>query len=188
MQIVVAVLPSIVLIALFFFFIFSPKNKELNTLNTRIIQLDREIVKSEEKVRKLDALIAENRVLRQKLERLKEQLPEEKEVSVLLKQLSELGQQSGLEILLWKPEARKTQSAGLYVEIPVSVKVMTEYHKLGDFFSHVSRLSRLVNIADIVMKANRKNSESGSGIIDVDFTARTFASVPQKSAAPGRAK
>ena len=110
----------------------------------------------------------------------KEQLPEEKEVSELLKQISELGLRSGLEILLWKPEARKTQPEGLYVEIPVRVEVLAEYHRLGDFFSHISRLPRLVNISDIHLRKDLKNME---GIINAKFTARTFASVETKDAA-----
>ena len=191
LQIVVAVVPSVVLIALFFFLIYSPKSKEMQALDARLVKLDKDIAASEAKVRRLDALIAENAMLKKKLIKLKEQLPEEKEVSVLLKQISELGLRSGLEILLWKPEARKTDPSGLYIEIPVKVKVLAEYHKLGDFFSHISRLPRLVNISDIVLAIYKKKEREGSGIIEADFTARTFASVGKNdvtAAAQGKAK
>lgn len=181
-QIIIAVVPSIILIVLFFFLIYSPKSKEIKALNTKIVKLDKEIKVGEEKVRKLDALIAENAQLKKKLARLKEQLPEEKEVSVLLKQISELGLRSGLEILLWKPQSKKTQPEGLYVEIPVKVKVLADYHKLGDFFSHISRLPRLVNISSIVLKISPKKGQAVKGIINADFTARTFASASQKKA------
>jgi type IV pilus assembly protein PilO len=182
-QIIIAAAPSVILIALFFFLIYSPKNKEIETLDTKIVQLDKEISIGEQQVRRLDALMAENALLKKKLARLKEQLPEEKEVSVLLKQISELGLRSGLEILLWKPGAKKTQPEGLYVEIPVTVQVLAEYHKLGDFFSHISRLPRLVNISDIRLKVDGKSSEVDNGIISADFTARTFASVSEEDAA-----
>jgi len=181
LQIIIAVVPSIILIVLFFFLIYSPKSKEIQIFDAKIMKLDKEIAVGEEKVRKLDALIAENAILKKRLARLKEQLPEEKEVSVLLKQISELGLRSGLEILLWKPEARKTQPEGLYVEIPVKVNVLAEYHKLGDFFSHISRLPRLVNISNIVLKVKDIKGQEGNGIINADFTARTFASVSQAS-------
>lgn len=184
LQIVIAVLPSILLIVLFFFLIYAPKSKQIDALRTKAVQLDKEIAVSEAKVRMLDALIAENAMLKEKLAKLKEQLPEEKEVSVLLKQISELGLQSGLQILLWKPQARKTQPEGLYVEIPVKVEVIAEYHKLGDFFSHISRLPRLVNIANIVLKVKELKGREGSGIIKADFSALTFASVSQQEALP----
>lgn len=175
-QVIIAVIPSIVVIALFFFLVYSPKDKEISILNAKIVKLDKEITESEAKISKLDVLIEENRLLKAKLKKLKAQLPEEKEVSELLKQISELGLKSGLEILLWKPDARKTEPGGLYVEIPVNVEVLTEYHKLGVFFSHISRLPRLVNISGMDLK--EKKQKSGSrGIINAKFMARTFASV-----------
>ena len=119
--------------------------------------------------------------------RLKEQLSEEKEVSILLRQVSELGRGSGLEILLWKPEPKKTNPEGLYVEIPVRVEVMAQYHKFGDFLSHVSRLSRLVNISDIDMKSGQGDN-AAQGIISVTFKARTFASVAQTNGIPAKGK
>jgi len=179
-QLIIAVVPSLVLIVLFFFFIYSPKGKEIGGLNEKIAQMDKQIAVNEEQVRKLDALIAENTLLKKKLDKLKEQLPEEKEVSVLLKQISDLGQASGLQILLWKPEARKTDPSGLYIEIPVRVEVLAEYHRLGDFLSQISRLPRLVNISDMSLKVREVKGLEGSGMIGANFTARTFASVSQE--------
>lgn len=175
-QLIIAVVPSLVLIVLFFFFIYSPKSKEIRVFNEKITQMDKQIAVNEEQVRKLDALIVENTLLKKKLAKLKEQLPEEKEVSVLLKQISDLGLTSGLQILLWKPEARKTDPSGLYIEIPVKVEVLAEYHRLGDFLSQISRLPRLVNIADLSLKVKDVKGQEGRGMIGADFIARTFAS------------
>jgi len=186
-QIIIASLPSVLLIALFIFFIYMPKNEEIGSLKTKIVKLDKDILSAETKVKRLDDLIVENELLKQKLSQLKEQLPEEKEVSVLLKQISELGLRSGLEILLWKPAARKTDPQGLYVEIPVNVEVITEYHKLGDFYSHVSRLPRLVNISDMEITAGKTSDAASRGIVGAKFTARTFASVAREDAAPAAA-
>ncbi|GBE03487.1 Pilus assembly protein, PilO [bacterium BMS3Abin09] len=168
-QVIISVLPPLILIVAFVFLIYIPKDKENNELDLKITTLNTEIADSEEKVKRLDALIAENKVLKERLAKLRKQLPEEKEVSVLLKQISGLGLRSGLDIILWKPEPRKTDPEGLYVEIPVNVEVMTNYHQLGVFFSHISRLQRLVNISDIMLDV--KNTR-----IYAKFTARTFAS------------
>ena len=181
----IAAVPCIIFIALFIFLIFIPKNDELVVLNNKIDKLDIDIAGSEAKIMKLDDLIAENKVLQAKLVKLKEQLPEEKEVSVLLKQISELGLTSGLKILLWKPQGKKTEPSGLFVEIPVKVEVLAEYHKLGDFYSHISRLPRLVNISDIKLITDTKSAKgtAGSGLINATFTARTFASASQQDIA-----
>jgi type IV pilus assembly protein PilO len=179
-QLIIAVAPSLVLIVLFFFSIYAPKSKEIGGLDEKIAQMDKQIAVNEEQVRQLDALIVENTLLKNKLEKLKEQLPEEKEVSVLLKQISDLGQTSGLQILLWKPEAKKTDPSGLFIEIPVKVEVLAEYHRLGDFLSQISRLPRLVNISDLSLKVSNVKGQEESGMIGVNFTARTFASVSQE--------
>lgn len=185
-QIIIAALPALILIALFVFLFYMPRNTEAKSIEAKLVKLTADIETSEAKIRKLDALIEENAMLTKKLAKLKEQLPEEKEVSVLLKQISELGLQSGLEILLWKPEARKTDAAGLYVEIPVNVEVRAEYHKLGDFFSHISRLPRLVNISDIALVVKDKGGSKDRGVINADFTALTFASAGPKDEAAGQ--
>jgi type IV pilus assembly protein PilO len=178
-QAIIAALPSVIIIALFVFFIFIPKNDDIAALKTKVTKLDAEIKSGEAKVKRLDSLMVENEMLKKKLAKLKEQLPEEKEVSVLLKQVSELGLRSGLEIRLWKPEARKTSPEGLYVEIPVRVEVMAQYHKLGDFFSHISRLPRLVNISGIEIMADSQASNSSRGLISARFMGLTFASVTE---------
>ncbi len=182
-QILIAVAPAIILLILFYFFIYSPNSKEIQIYEAKIVKLDKDIKTSQAKISKLDDLIRENKILKVKLEELKEQLPEEKEVSVLLKQVSELGLKSGLEILLWKPESRRTGPGNLYVEIPVKVEVLTAYHRLGDFYSHISRLPRLVNISQIDL--NKKQGKTGgkSDLIEAKFLASTFASVDKNEAA-----
>ena len=163
----------LVLIIAFVFLVYLPNNEKIDQLNTRSAKLTSEIAAGQEKVKRLDALIAENTVLKKKLTELRKQLPQEKEVSGLLKQISGLGLKSGLDIILWKPQPKKTDPEGLYVEIPVRVEVVTGYHQLGVFFSHISRLQRLVNISDISLVA--KQGERGVTRITSKFMARTFA-------------
>lgn len=177
LRIFIAVLPSIVIIVLFIFLFYSPKQKEIKSLEAVITKLDGEIANAEVKVRKLDELKAENMRLKARLAQLKEQLPEEKEVSPLLKQISDLGIKSGLEILLWKPNARTPNTSGLYVEIPVNIEVIGGYHDLGVFFSHISRLQRIVNIADIDLRVGGSQGKKEGGVLNAKFTAITFAAV-----------
>jgi type IV pilus assembly protein PilO len=171
-KVIIAVVPSVILIILFIFLIYKPKNNEINILQDAVAKLDNEIATSEVKVRKLDELKAENKRLKALLAALKEQLPEEKEVSVLLKQISELGLQSGLEILLWRPVGRRSDPDGLYVEIPVAVTVTGRYHDLGLFASHISDIKRIVNLSSITIGIHK--ARSGIEMIRAAFTASTF--------------
>ncbi|MEK6527339.1 MAG: type 4a pilus biogenesis protein PilO [Nitrospirota bacterium] len=177
LRIIIAAVPSIAIIVLFIFLIYSPKQEEIKNLETSITKLDGEIANAEVKVRKLDELKAENIRLKVRLAQLQEQLPEEKEVSPLLKQISDLGIKSGLEILLWKPDKRTPNPSGLYVEIPVKVEVIGGYHELGVFFSHISRLPRIVNIADIALGVGGSKGKQEGAVLNAKFTAITFAAI-----------
>jgi type IV pilus assembly protein PilO len=189
LRIIIAALPSIAIIVLFIFLIYSPKQKEIKSLDASIAILDGEINNAEVKVRKLDELKAENIRLKERLAQLQEQLPEEKEVSPLLKQISDLGITSGLEILLWKPDKRTPNPSGLYVEIPVNVEITGGYHDLGVFFSHISRLPRIVNIADIDLGVSGSKGKLEGGVLNAKFTAITFAAVgPEDNAETKDAK
>jgi Tfp pilus assembly protein PilO len=66
--------------------------------------------------------------------------------------------------------------------------VKAEYHKLGVFFSHISRLTRLVNITDLDLKIKKSKKGSGSAFIDANFKARTFASVDPNQQPKGKSK
>jgi type IV pilus assembly protein PilO len=178
-----------IFIILFAVFIYSPRHKEIKSLSTTVSKLDSEIASSEVKVRKLDILKAENARLKVKLAELQEQLPEEKEVSALLKQISDLGLASGLEILLWKPEARRISPDGLYAEIPVKINVMTDYHNLGTFFSHISKLKRIVNVTGIDIRIPRTRGKVERERTSAKLVAATFAALtPEEIAAYEKSK
>jgi type IV pilus assembly protein PilO len=174
LKIIFIVVPSIIFIILAVTLIFSPKNKQIKKLSASIAKLDNEIKTAEVQVRRLDELRAENARLQAQLEELKEKLPEEKEVSVLLKQISDLGQKSGLIVLLWKPQPRKPDPKEIYIEIPVSMQIVGGYHDLGVFFSHISRIKRIVNISNIKIELATK---AGANLIKGAFIASTFSAV-----------
>jgi type IV pilus assembly protein PilO len=178
---IIAILPALVIAIAVTFMLILPKNKEIKALESKIQAQENEIAKSQAKAEKLTELIAENQRLRNRLNELKEQLPEEKEVSDLLKQVSDLGIASGLRILLWKPEQRVTHLSGIVYEIPVKVELSGSYHNLGYFFSSLTRLNRIVNISDI--KLGDPKPAKDSTVLKVTFAATTFSAIPEEEIA-----
>lgn len=178
---VIAILPALVIAVAVTFMVILPRNKEIKALDSKIQVQENEIAKSQAKAEKLTELISENQRLRKRLNELKEQLPEEKEVSDLLKQVSDLGIASGLRILLWKPEQRKTHPSGIVYEIPVRVELSGSYHNLGHFFSSLTRLNRIVNISDI--KLSDPKPLKDSAVLKVSFSATTFSAIPEEEIA-----
>lgn len=180
-KIIVAVLPSIIIALLVLFLAIKPKLEQIKKLDKQIDTQNNEIATSQAKAAKLDVLKMENERLVKRINELKEQLPDEKEISSLLKQVSDMGTSAGLEIKSWKPSPKQTHPSGIVYEIPVSVDVIGTYHNLGYFLSSLTKLNRIVNINN--MKLGTPKKDKGGTSLQVSFTASTFSSVSDAEAA-----
>jgi type IV pilus assembly protein PilO len=178
---IIAVLPSIIIVVLVLFLVINPKMKQIKVLETKIDKQNNEIAASQAKAAKLEMLKMENERLVARINELKEQLPEEKEISSLLKHVSDMGITAGLEIKSWKPSPKVTHPSGIVYEIPVSVDVMGTYHNLGYFLSSLTRLNRIVNIKD--MKLGSPKRERNDSTLQVSFKASTFSAIPESETA-----
>jgi type IV pilus assembly protein PilO len=142
---------SVILIAaLYYSFLFSPKADELAKLADSV-----EIARNEKTVKTQKA--ANLSRLRQDLQRLDAelkkaiaQLPEKKEIPELLSSVSSKAQQSGLDVLLFRPRPESYQE--FYAEVPVDITVKGNFHNTVNFFDDVGRMDRLVNIDNIGFK------------------------------------
>lgn len=178
---ILSILPALIIAIVVVMLVIMPKNKEIKTLENKISAQEGEIAKSQARVGTLTELTLENERLKKRLDELKLQLPEEKEVSSLLKQVSDLGIKSGLQILFWKPESKKIHHSGIVYEIPVKIELAGSYHNLGYFFSSLTRLNRIVNISD--MKFGDPRPEKGNAILKISFTATTFSALSEEEIA-----
>jgi type IV pilus assembly protein PilO len=177
-KIILAVTPGIIIAAVVIFLFIVPKNKEIKALEIKIATQENEIAKDQAKADKLPQLTFENERLRNRLNELKQQLPEEKEVSTLLKQVSDLCIRAGLKVGLWRPQERKVHPSGIVYEIPVRVELTGSYHNLGYFFSSLTKLNRIVNISDI--RLGNPRPDKGVTMLSITFTATTFSAIPEE--------
>ncbi|MEW6001736.1 MAG: type 4a pilus biogenesis protein PilO [Nitrospirota bacterium] len=175
---ILSLLPALIIAIIVIILVILPKNKEIKAIENKISIQENEIAKSEAKAGKLPELISENERLRNRLVELREQLPEEKEVSTLLRQVSDLAIKSGLHVLLWKPEQKRIHVSGIVYEIPVTVELEGSYHNLGYFFSSLTKLNRIVNISDI--KLGEPKPEKENALLKVSFIATTFSAIPEE--------
>lgn len=98
-------------------------------------------------------------------------LPNTKEIPGLLSSVSQAGSQSGLEFILFKPQAEVPKQ--FYAEIPVEVKVTGNYHDVARFFDTVSKLPRIVNISDVKM-TDPKETSNGTVVVTAECLATTY--------------
>ncbi|MDA8087287.1 MAG: type 4a pilus biogenesis protein PilO [Nitrospiraceae bacterium] len=171
-RIAVIVVPALIYSIIFTLLLLVPKNRQIKAQTAAISAQEDEIARTEGMASKLNLLKQENAMLRERLQALGEQLPEEKEVSQLLAQVSDAGMRAGLQIISWKPGVRKLHPSKIVWEVPVNVAMTGSYHRLGNFFSALTSLKRIVNIADITMSGPRPNGNEA--ILNISFTALTF--------------
>ena len=134
-------------------------------------------------------LEAEIKALEKELAEALVRLPEEKEIPTLLTQVNTLGQQNGLEFLLFRPGAMAKK--GFYAEVPVEMRVEGQYHSLGAFLDRVSKLERIINVSDIKvtpLAAQAQRADRGDRSIVADLKATTYTFLEKGGSASAPAK
>ncbi len=74
-------------------------------------------------------------------------LPKSQEIPLLLRNISDLGKQSGLDFLSFVPGVEIPKD--FYAEIPIDIKIRGPYHNLGLFLDKISKLERIVSVNNI---------------------------------------
>ncbi len=121
--------------------------------------------------------------LKQQLEDIKEtfgdllkRLPNKTEVAELLVDISQQGLGAGLEFELFKPGNERP--ADFYVELPIQIRVVGDYHEFGTFISGISDLPRIVTSHDI--KISPQNNR-----LVLQTTAKTYRYIDEDEADEG---
>jgi type IV pilus assembly protein PilO len=173
---IVAAVP-LAIFALIFFLLITPKSVQVEDLNNQLVQARMEVQKKQALERRLPEFEMEIKRKDYELTLLRRQLPEEKEIPDLIDQVSNLGTQSGLQFLTFKP--KQEQIKDFYAEVPVELKIQGKFHNLVAFFDRISRLPRIVTISNLSIVqskvAEKKGQAKGSGkLIEAKCNAITF--------------
>lgn len=175
-RIALTVLIPLVIAVLFLSFYLLPTNEELKKLKAENKALQEEIDKANKIAAKYEQLKKLNEELMRKMETLSQLLPKDYEVSAVLKKVSEIGLQRGLIITLWRPKQKEIHQSKEIYEIPVEVSIKGKYHIMGNFFSDITGIERVINLKKIEMK-------SGQGeptFLNVNLVAVTYSIIPDE--------
>jgi type IV pilus assembly protein PilO len=117
--------------------------------------------------------------LRKELERYQalygralEMLPRKGQVESLLESVSELARDAGLTVKSFTPRAELKRQ--FFSEIPVDVEMKGNFHQIEIFLDELSRISRIVNIQDILIDNPRGAKDGGLVEVDVRTVLKTF--------------
>jgi type IV pilus assembly protein PilO len=154
----------------FYYFWYSDALEQEKKQEARLADLQKQIRALEATANKLPEFQREVQALEARLETLKRILPPEKEMPELMRRVQYLAAQSSLNIKKFNPAA--VAQKDFFQEVPVNLDVEGTYHNLGAFLDRVSRMSRLVNVGNVKIKAQNKPTISST--ISASAVATTY--------------
>lgn len=166
----------LVMLALFCYLVYFPARDELKGKQEELSKLQEQYNEQQKVLADLPRFRNELKGLQAKFDESLKMLPNSREIPTLLTNISNLAHECGLEIFLFQPRPEMPQD--FYSQIPVEMKVTGKYHELGYFFDKLSKLSRIVNIAEMDLKG--KTDKAGITILDASFNAITFKFIEKK--------
>lgn len=175
-RILLSVLLPLVIIVLFVSLYFLDSIENIKKLQKEEKILKEEIEKAKKIAERYAELKALNEQLKRKMEVLTQLLPKESEVSGVLKRVSEIGLQRGLTITLWRPQNKVVHPSNEIYEIPVEVGMRGKYHVIGNLFSDISGIERVINLKKIELKRGDKEPT----LLNVHLTTVTYSIIPEE--------
>ena len=155
---------------LFLGYWFHTKDQLLELDKTTQIETDLKarFEKKAEQATNLEAYEKQLDDMRESFGAMLRQLPNKTEVADLLVDISQTGLASGLEFQLFKPQNENPRE--FYAVLPISIRVVGEYHEFGAFVSGLASLPRIVTLHDIKISRLGKTKPS----LAMDLTAKTY--------------
>lgn len=182
-KVLLAVLFCGLVISGYYYLYYKDASMRIGAMETQLAGLQSKIREQQAIAGNLRSFQDEVRRLEAQLSLLLEQLPNSAEIPSLLKSVSDLGKDSGLDFLRFAPsgEVRKD----FYAEIPVSISVNGDYHSFSLFSDKVARYPRIVNLSNITF-SSPKPAGDNVVLVTVNCTATTYRFIDQQAAAaPG---
>jgi type IV pilus assembly protein PilO len=150
---------------------YKPTTRRIAGKESKLAELTRDMKNKEIIVADRDRFIKETEQIREDLQRYVAKLPDKKEIPDLLKSISNMSQEAGLEVLLFKPQGE--QPAEYYSRVPVQLKFVGSYHEVGMFFYYVGTLPRIVNIENFSIE-NAQKTKKDEFLLSTSCVATTY--------------
>jgi type IV pilus assembly protein PilO len=162
----------------YFFLFYQEKSTELKEMRARELELQRKLSEVRSVAANISAFESEIADLEVKLKTALRQLPNTKELEVLLTDISNLGKTAGVEIKSFR--RREEVIHDFYAEVPIQIELEGEFHDIAQFFDLMSKLPRIVNMGALSIGIAKEDADAT--ILSVNGTATTFRFVGKGSA------
>lgn len=180
-RIMVAVLLFVVLLGASYLQDISGLQDELSAAEESELQLKQTFEAKQRKAANLNGLKEQLADIQQTFGDLLKRLPNKTEVAALLVDISQQGLGAGLEFELFRPGSETPTD--FYVELPIQIRVVGDYHAFGKFISGMSDLPRIVTNHNIAI-----TPVGNTGKLVLETTAKTYRYMDEEEEAAEHAK
>jgi type IV pilus assembly protein PilO len=170
----------VLMLGLYWYLFFQSKQQELAAGNQKLVQLQNQLAEDRTLAADLPRFKEELKRLKAELDEALRQLPNNKELPVLLTDITTLGKNAGLEFksFIPQPEVKKD----FYAEVPINIALVGGFHELATFFDQLSRLDRIVSVKNFsIAHVEIKNDQVTLNISGQALTYRFMT--PEEAAA-----
>jgi len=182
-KVLLAVLFCGLVVTGYYYLYYREASQRIDAKETELAGLQSKIREQQAIAGNLGTFREEVRRLEVQLSLLLEQLPNSAEIPSLLKSVSDLGKESGLEFVRFAPSGETKKD--FYAEIPVSISVNGDYHSFVLFSDRVAHYPRIVNLSNITFSSPKPTGDN-LVLVNVNCMATTYRFLePQAAAAPG---
>lgn len=167
--------------------VWGPKKEQIRGQEATLADLQKQITEGRAAKAKLPQFREEVRRLELELDKLLRILPARRNTEDLLRRIRALTEQGDFDLKRFTPGALTDRE--FYSEWPISIVLDGTYHNLALFFDRIGRFSRIINIENLSIAANRAQGRSPY-TIGASFRAKTFiykeSVPPAEPTAPAR--
>jgi type IV pilus assembly protein PilO len=178
----ILLLIGILVIAVFLYgyLFFMPGQQELSDLRNEFGKLSKELNESKGITKDFQKYKEQVEKLNTELTNALTQLPNEKEIPEILKNISSLGMASSLEFTLFRPKPEEPQQ--FYAKVPIELVMLGSYHNTGVFFDKISKLPRIINVVDfnIIREKESKGRGEDGTLVKTSCLVNTYRFVEKK--------
>jgi type IV pilus assembly protein PilO len=160
---------GIVIVVAGYFLLLKPQFEEKDRLAIEQGKVREELTKLVTIKNNIDKNRKEYAQLKLNLEEALRQMPEEKEIPELLRQVSLTAQESKTKIKYFAPKA--IQAVNFYSELPFEIRYAGPYHNIGYFFDGIRKLERIVHVTSFSLESK---GATGKVILEGTCTAKAY--------------
>lgn len=171
------VIAAIALGAVFYMYVWNPRQEELAELEQRIEQVEAANELAEARMENLDAVREELELGERQFAMLQRLVPEESEVPQIYEAIASQSQSLGLDLVNVTPAEPIADSAGYFMRQNWAMQVEGEYHDVGEFLTRVASFTRIVR-PDVEEIRPSRETNSGRQLVTARFSLETFVLPP----------